>query len=180
MSQLRGVIVYKNPPDVMARELKPAVKEGLFTAVVYWHRRFLPRHFTVLGERLYGYKPRAGQDEPAMVPRGKNGRMVLNRKYWHLKRRRKGHVRPLVWSGTLERTALAAIRVSGSHKQARGVLSLVPRYAYQYRKDLNQPDKAAELTRTTQSEVEELGQRMRGELLRRLAANRTTRTRRIA
>lgn len=178
--QLRGVVVYKNPPDVMAKELKPAAKEGLFTAVQYWHRTFLPRHFTVLGERLYKYKLRSGQDEPAMVPRGKHGRMVLNQKYWHIKRRRKKHVRPLVWSGTLERTALSAIKISGSHKQARGVLSLVPRYAYQYRKDLNQPDKAAELTTTVQSEVDELGRRMRGELLRRLAAIRHNRTRRIA
>jgi hypothetical protein len=48
-----------------------------------WGERMRPKHFTHAGAREYGYEPRTAS-------------------YRGRKRKAKGHMRPLVWSGTLE------------------------------------------------------------------------------
>lgn len=70
-----------------------AMRTALRDAGVYWHKRILPKHFTPAAEIEYGYQKRTA-------------------KYLKRKQRVKGHQRPLVWSGVLERSLsrYAAIR----------------------------------------------------------------------
>jgi hypothetical protein len=153
-------IISTGGPDVSRRHLSPATKDANFETIRAWHRLFVPEHFQTTANARYGYKARKGDNEPPELPRTDSKgrtRMVRNRAYTWRKRRQKGHNRPLVWSGASERLARAMIRVSGTSKQARGVLALLPRYFYQYRLDQgNRIDKADELLRTTPREIDVL------------------------
>lgn len=183
MIRMRGSITYISPPDVKAKELRHAVKAGLEFCVLFWHRRIMPGHFTKAGGKKYGYQKRRGEDEPAWVP-GKKGivlaggktkygkqRMVQNRKYFHRKLREKGHSDPLIWSGNSETLAKRSVRLVSNSKRAAAVMNL-PKYFYQYRKDLGTPNKAAELTTVTQDEVNKLSKLNDLFITRRLSGNR--------
>lgn len=187
---LRAWIVERGSPVMGKQKVKGVVRESLFAAIKHWHTAIMPGHFTVRGGRKYNYQPRSGENEPALVPRemasmmtrgGKTfvARQKLNQKYYHKKLRKLGHSRPLVYSGNSEAAARSGIRLRGTSDQAKGLLSM-PKYFYQYRKDLNAPDKADELTRTTLDEVEVLAQKARGHAIRTIASMRQTTRRRIA
>ncbi|HEX8914417.1 MAG TPA: hypothetical protein VF796_18865 [Humisphaera sp.] len=153
------------------RALSAATKAALEAAVRHWHATYLPGHFELTANRRYEYKPRKGDGEPPSVPKAylrKDGtagvRMVANPAYSWRKRRQKGHNRPLVWSGNLESAAKHSVRLSVRRVaaedvvRASGTLDLVPDYFYQYRPDLDQPDKADEAFRTTEDERAALGE----------------------
>jgi len=103
----------------------------------FWHRVLLPKHFGTGAAQRYGY-----QDRHPL--------------YERKKQRRFGHRRPLEYRGYLKRdvTTVRDVRTVRASSKAHGrerVLGAVkivlhgPKYLYQYRKDLRQPDKAAEL-----------------------------------
>lgn len=157
MVRLKGAIVYVNSPEATAKQMRAAVRDANAFVVGYWHRKIMPGHFTVAGGKKYGYQKRQGDDQPPLVQsRSKKkkyaGRMVKNPAYSWRKRREKGHNKPLVWSGDAERMAKRMIRISSTSKKGVGVMTL-PKYVYAYRKDLKQPDKAAELVTVARDEV---------------------------
>ena len=160
MAILRGLITYTRSPELTAKQMRPALEEANKAAVIFWHVNYLPGHFTVEGGRKYGYKPRSGEGESNLVyskstnPRYA-GRLVSNRKYYWTKWRKKKTHDPLVFTGSSKESATRAIRVTATAKSGRGVM-LLPKYFYQYRKDLNQPDKAAELVKVVTAEVAEM------------------------
>lgn len=141
--------------------LVDALRAGLTAAVAEWHAKYMPEHFTVAGGKKYGYQPRKGDNEPPRIPRrdGKPGTRA-NRRYSWQKRRKLRHNRPLVWSGESEAAAKAGVHLSTRRMQGnivRGFAAMrLPTYFYQYRKDLKQPNKAAELTATVAEERESL------------------------
>ena len=66
------------------RRVMAELKKAAHTEVgERWGERMRPKHFTAAGAREYGYEPRKSS-------------------YRGRKRKAKGHMRPLVWSGTLE------------------------------------------------------------------------------
>ena len=148
---------YVNPPDATARQVRPIVKAAMQTVARQWHRQTLPQHFERSAKRKYGYETRS--------PR-----------YTHRKRKRFGHADPLVYTGDMRRMVLRMVRIAGTAKRVRAVLT-GPRYFYAYRKDANQPDKAAELTATTDAEANEMATDIDDELSNGLAQMRTTSTR---
>lgn len=122
---VRGRIIYTGgSPRAMIGVTQQLLREGHERAARYWHRVFMPKHFTVAGAREYGYQPRSGELGPGGVPMeppripskraSSSGapRMIANPKYAWRKRRQKGHGRPNVWSGRSEIAARAAVRVS--------------------------------------------------------------------
>ena len=150
---------------------KGAVEEAARAAAVdvvrHWHEPYLPGHFTVEGGRRYAYQARKGDNEPPRLPRVlKSGRVTYrsNPHYSWQKRRQMRHNRPLVWSGRSEHLAKASVKLSSrgvrKDKEVRGTaaMPLLPKYFYQRRTDLKQPDKANELTRTVASEEQDLTQ----------------------
>lgn len=137
-----------------------ALEMGVTAAAMEWHRKYLPGHFTVEGGKKYGYQPRSGDNEAPRVLRadGKPGTRA-NRKYSWMKRRKYRHNKPLVLTGYSEQAAKAGAKVSirKTSNRVRAALSMaLPTYFYQYRKDLNQPNKYAELTRVLDHERDEL------------------------
>lgn len=154
---LAGEIQTTNDPEWTLLQWRKATRRGLEIAVGYWHRRFMPNHFTVAGGKKYGYQPRKGDKEAPTVP-GKKG-VRLNRAYSWLKRRYKGHWKPLVWSGQSERMARRMIKITSRTRRSAHLVEAVgamtlPKYFYQHRKDLKQPDKYRELITTTPDELE--------------------------
>jgi hypothetical protein len=144
-----------------------AVRAANEATVLHWHEKYLPGHFEKSAFAKYGYQLRRGQDEPAYVPSLKGivlhggstkygqVRVVQNRKYYWQKLRRTGHDEPLVYTGETKQDAMASAAVTATRKGARLSMYLPP-YVYPYRKDLQQPDKADELTRVTGEEVSEM------------------------
>ena len=117
--------------------------------VLYWHRKFLPGHFTQaqsryrLQNRKQPYseiKRKLASGETIRV-----GGKLLRDKV------RRGGVIDIVRSGLTERQAVAASPVQAY--PSRAILHLmVPQYAAMARKDKSQPDMRYEITRTTQDE----------------------------
>jgi len=130
---VRGTITYVGSPEATLAELRRAVKPALQDAVKEWHHKFLRRHFFESATTRYGYKARSA-------------------KYEQRKQRRKGHTRPLVWSGDMRRMLLRSITLSGTSKRARGKL-MGPKYLYQYHKNRDEVHKADEITAVTTDEV---------------------------
>jgi len=86
------------------REWRPLIKSAWERTGQYWHKAILPKHFTFMGAREYGYAPRS------------IGYMIR-------KARVMGHRRPLVWSGTSERLAKRIRNVRATPEGARVVVT---------------------------------------------------------
>lgn len=135
------------------REWREISKVGWEHAGEVWHREILPRHFTEQGAREYA----------AAGSRGEYKRRT--KKYEDRKLRKFGHRRPLVYTGDLERevTRMREVRVVGDNSKRRGAVRIVlrgPRYLFAYRKDLKQPDKAAELRVVSFNDARLIAKRM--------------------
>lgn len=170
MIPVRTRVQDQDSPRKMLRGIPAALRAAGQKVVEHWHRTMMPEHFTVSGGKRYGYKPRRGDLEPPYIVKrvyvnqhDKVGRVrrVSNPAYSWRKRREKGHNRPLVWSGASERAAKSDVRFSTRHVRKNDTIVAVaamnlPKYFYAYRIDLDQPDKANELTRTLPQEQEEL------------------------
>jgi len=185
-----GAVHILDGAEYFGKQVSEANKFALGEAVKTWWRVFMPEHFEVEATVKYGYQPRKGDNEPPTVLKrvyknqyDKVGtmRMVRNNAYSWKKRRKFKHNRPLVFTGKSYQMARSQITVrTGKRKSgeifARGAMP-VPHYFYKYRKDLNQPDKYAELTKTTPAEVGVLTQevnRQIGIYLRRMPPKKTT------
>jgi hypothetical protein len=181
---IRGTIQYQRSPGATAKLLRAAMAVGNAAAVEHWNEKFRPLHFTVSGGRRYGFKPRKGDNEPPRLTvradtANSRGRTIANPHYSWRKRREKRHNKPLVWSGRSELLS-KVMRVSATSRRGVGAFVALPKYFYQYRTDLNQPDKAAELTTTVHDEVAALAVVARDAALKHLEAQRVTETVRAA
>lgn len=98
-------------PSNMAKSAFNRMKKRAYRDIgVYWHRRMLPGHFTVLGGRKYNYTPRKGQDESKQSKRFK-------RSYSGRKWARFHHIKPLVFTGESEH----ASRIQDVRSTSKGV-----------------------------------------------------------
>jgi len=149
---IRTTIKSVGGPASIRKAMRREIKAALAEAGISWHRVILPQHFQIRAEKRYGYQPR----DPD---------------YARGKAKRKGHRRPLVYTGALEYAVTAAARVSGSSRRANVRLS-GPRYLYAYRKDVSQPDKAAELTAVDQSDERFVGAILDSHVTKRFRENR--------
>ena len=112
------------------------LKEAWGNVGIFWHRQLLPKHFTKRGATEYGYQKRVGENM-----RGEKG---FARTYMGRKLREKGHSRPLVFTGRMERAAKQTRDVRATSKGVTVVLTSLPRYAYQIAHP-GDPNKAKEL-----------------------------------
>lgn len=156
----RPVVEYSHAPEDDPKKFLLGLKRGLRAATEYWHRHMAKKHFRAGAKAKYGYAERS---------------QAHNRR----KRRLYGHAQPLVFSGQARRwitTRLPPGRVRKTSKGWQGRVAIsAPKYFYQYRKDYGQPDKAAELTTTTEQEAAELQGVIEQELELALAPGRKKR-----
>lgn len=135
-------------PKAMAKELRHAKKAELGRVGQLWHDKMAPKHFSQQATARYGYQKR------------KKG-------YTIRKAKRKGHTRPLEYTGDMKRQVLRAARITSTSRGARVVMK-GPRYLYAYRKDQSQPHKAEEITATTRAERDVLAALYDRRMTRRL------------
>lgn len=88
----------KGAPAIIRRSMQQMVRD--------WHKDYMPRHFKIGADRIYGYKPR----RPSTV-----------------KRKRRRGLPPLVETGLARSHAKTLFRVTGSAKTVRGKFSM-PRW----------------------------------------------------
>lgn len=82
------------------RDINNFVKMGFNDVGVYWHDKFLKRHFTGAAFRLYGYTERS-------------------RKYWFRKLKKTGMALPLVYSGESRLSAKEFATIRPTHKAVK-------------------------------------------------------------
>ena len=125
-----------------AKEFRPISKLAWKRAGEYWHQHILKKHFRVRATGEYGYQERRKCRSSA---KGKLMPGYEEQKFWRF-----GHRRPLGYTGKMRRAVMRIrdVRTVADNDKRRGAAKIVlhgPRYLYAYRKDLGQPDKAAEL-----------------------------------
>lgn len=171
------LVRFSRPPGTATAVFKLAQQAGAEAMLKHWHAAYVPGHFQLSANKRYGYQARVGDDEPPKIPRqdGQPGARN-NPHYSWVKRRTKGHNRPLVFTGASERIATSpgnfVVRRQSSNR-TRGVFVGLPTSFYKYHKGgvywrrhmhggmqaivlKPQPDKAAELTRVIPSELEDM------------------------
>jgi len=152
----RSTITWVGSPEHTLAEFRRAVKPELAWIGGHWHSRYLPGHFEPAAAGKYRYKRRGKQ-------------------YLIDKERAVGHTRPLDYTGDMKAMLTRMARISATSKGAK-VAMTGPRYLYAFRKDLAQPDKAAEVTATTKAEATAFAQLLDQRLTRRLNGVTTTQT----
>jgi len=140
-------------PRAIAAQLKRDTRAELSVIGRQWHRGILPRHFDTAAGARYGYKPR-------------------KRRYQIRKAKSKGHQKPLVWSGRLQKDIRSFASVTGTAK-AVSVRMKGPRYLYAYRKKQGAPNLRAEITALTSAEHGALAKSLAWGLAGRMKANKT-------
>lgn len=145
---IRSFVQYKGlHPGIMDRELKRGIKKANFAVVEAWHQTFLPEHFKPGAERKYQYDPR-------------------NFKYLRRKRKKRGHQRPLEYTGTGKSAALANIKITGTSTRARG--RMPGTQIFNFRPTSWAPDMRAELVRLVKAEEAVLAEIHRLEVVKHL------------
>lgn len=131
---IKGSIHYIGSPRAMARGMPRIVQESMKEAAALWHRQDLPKHFEEGASSRYGYKAR-------------------DQKYRRRKQRKKGHGRPLEWSGELKRAVTRMARITGSRLTVRASMDVGGAW-YATRRWLTRdmPDMPRELTAITHDE----------------------------
>jgi len=136
---IEGTFTLHNTPSMKKRAFNRIVAEALREPLHYWYHHFLPLHFTEAAKKRYSYT-------------------VRSLRYTRRKRREKGHIKPLVWSGRLQRDALKKYRITTNSKRGR-VAMWVPWYInYDTEKSSgeNTVIKKAEMLRVIKPEIEEM------------------------
>lgn len=131
-----------------AREWREKIKAAWQHTGEFHHRVILKKKFRYGAEQEYGFKRRSAG-------------------YLRRKSRKYGHTLPLVFSGNLMRSVTRIVDVRASSKGASVILH-GPRYLYQYRRNLNQPNKAAELRAISQRDARLLAQVLDRQLQREI------------
>jgi len=129
-------MTYKRPKGLSAKHIRGEVKAALGEVGLEWHRNTLPKHFEESATVRYGYKTRGT-------------------KYRRDKLRLFGHSKPLVYKGAMSKMLMRMARITATGKGVRVVMK-GPKYLYQSRQDYKQPDKAAEVVKTTTAELRDI------------------------
>lgn len=153
---IKGKLTYRKPKLFIGKFLRREVQKALGLVGMEWHQKTLPKHFDLGAVGRYRYQKRGEKHQAAKL-------------------RKFGHSRPLVFTGALAAQVMRMGRVTATGKGVRIVMK-GPKYLYQRRKDYKQPDKAAELTATTQPELRAIAQSLHARLKRSLGVTTPTET----
>lgn len=140
-------------PQHHKRDFPKVMKASLADLVRFWHKNYLPRHFRTGAAARYKYKERT-------------------RKHKAEKRRKRGTVRPLVYSGLTEEQVTRFIFVQGTSSRVRGTM-VAPWYVRERPTRPRGPALAKELTATAPDEHEAMQKRFRDTLVQGLRNIRT-------
>lgn len=154
-------------PLIMAKELRPAQKNGFEIIGKVWHKNSRPKHFTKAGAREYGYTPRVGD-------RGSGRR--FHGSYTEEKLKSFGHTKPLVFTGLSERFT----RVEDVRTTSKGGRVVMNAPAFNFRNPNSKIDMRAEMTEVSSAEQSGLVELYDGALDRMLNRIMTRRATRIS
>ncbi len=128
-------IIYRGDAKVQGREAKGIISRAMATAIEWWHRVSLPRHFDQDAGKRYHYGKR-------------------KKKYMMRKAREKGHQKPLVYTGDMKAHLIRGIRLNPlkTKAQASGRMR-GPRYVHMKATSSKKHDLGKEVVQTTQNEA---------------------------
>ncbi len=154
MWRMRIGIGYVAPPSALRRDIPDAVRDELRGLGERWHEQTLPLHFETSAYTRYSqvYRRRSGQYNA-----------------------RKGHSRPMLYKGVLQRLALGQAVIRASRQQVRVRLSGLSHIPLGRGGDRT-PDYVAELTATNWEETQRWAETFSQNLAARFENNRETAT----
>lgn len=154
--------VWRAGSGLSRKALNEVLSEGYHAALLHWHKRIRPKHFTHAGAKEYGYTPRQGEN-----------RVRWRGSYTERKLRKWGHTYPLVWSGgSLRKSQTTRIRTSGKGGKASYSIPV-----FNYKTKNNRVDKRDEYQRISPRDEVEMVDVFRRRVEARLnlvAASQTT------
>lgn len=159
MARQALTITHKKAPRGLKKAVKLGVREGMEIAFAWWHRVIAPQHFEPSAVSKYGYDKRT-------------------KRYQQRKAVKFHHQRPLEWTGETKRKILGGqpeITVRG--KTATMKFTDLPHYANIRSRpskggSRKQPDKQRELTFVTQSEADEMMDRITRQIEARMTLSK--------
>lgn len=179
MAGLTFIIEYGGMPAAPKKEFRLARQAAFEEIGLDWHEKKLPGHFLHSAYRKYGYERRSYghmlskfRKQMGVADQPKELYKDLPKPtYWELFNTDE----PLVFTGESEkmltgRAEIKSLVAGGVHVKMFG-----PAHFYAYRKDYNQPDKAAEVTRLSSGEVAEYRKMLHAGVAKRLNASTTRR-----
>jgi len=143
MIELHPTIQFQGPAAAKKRDVNEAARHELAAAGVFWHRTYLKYHFAESAYQRYG-----GVFTPRM-------RYYVSRK---------GHAKPLVFSGDTREKALRQGAVRSTPKSARVTISVSSAINF----GSGAHDYRAELTATNPMELMRLAKRVNTGVARRI------------
>lgn len=120
MSLVQVNITLTGVERLRKREINDALREAIEAMVLRWRRRYLPKHFTHGGARVYGFAARQGQFNPH-----RRGTYTNRKLRWF------SHTLPNVYTGELRRLVTQGpqrVKATVTSTRARG-RALLPRKA---------------------------------------------------
>lgn len=153
--QFRGFPALLTKRGAVRVKFRKLVQEANRDNIIFWHKKFFPRHFKPSAVRKYGYDER-------------------NETYQRRKVKTRSHNNPLMFSGTLKREASATIEARATARgNATGKMKArAANFAGKADKSTTRigdyPDLRAELTAVSSDEAQELAQRLQDELIKGL------------
>jgi|ERR1051326_609070 hypothetical protein len=152
-------MVEERPPEVFERAWKELTRAGFSEMGEHWHRVMLPRHFEAHARERYGYKPRT-----------KRYAIRKNMAYAKGKAVAASNV-DLVFTGLL-RQSMQSVGTVRAFPTRATVSMTGPRYITMRPYQSDHPDLAAEVTKITEDEAQELSNLLNESVTRRLEALR--------
>ncbi len=150
MSFLISVKYTGAEPKIARRAFNNLLKVAYKAIGKMWHRLFRKKHFTKAGAREYRYTPRSGES-------GRFHGKQFKRSYLGQKLTKRGHSRPMIWSGKTKRRS-AQLRVFATKNSVRVTMAgIVHLNRYRPKKKsgliINLTD---EMTRVSRAEARQL------------------------
>ena len=136
--------IEENPPIGALATTRDEVFTSVYEAIGrWWAERDLPKHFMPNARYIYGYQARKSSTIRRKHKDAAKGKAIMG-----------GEV-DLVWTGNMMKAVLGLQTIRSTPKKV-DVIMYGPQYLWQYNKQAGAPDKAAEITKITPAEVEEL------------------------
>ncbi|MDZ4858867.1 MAG: hypothetical protein SGI88_07765 [Candidatus Hydrogenedentes bacterium] len=134
-------LIIRKGPRGMSKAFNEAREKANAAIGRMWHSEMLKDHFTERASMRYGYS-------------------VRTKRYEARKTKKMGHKKPLVWSGTLQKTVAGAVRIRATPKSVKVTMS-GPKWLKGFAsffKNRRGPNMAAEITKIAKSEGKRLAE----------------------
>lgn len=146
---VKARITYRGSPEEMGQKFPRILTEELVQLGDHIHAEYIPFHFTRAAASKYGYQPRTGD-------------------YNESKQRKKGHSKPLVWSGQLKEDITSSAQIEATQGEGATITMSSGARALNLSSQIGYPNLRNEITSVAPDEPPRWAQRLHRAVTARL------------